>query len=214
MSHRGFKRTFKRILGVPIWEIKKRDTFNQQKIIDEIIAAKKKNPEQTEKQEVDKWEWEDLGGFGVNEGFHQQGYESYAYMNSPESDLVETYQYMRDVLESDGGLDFPHQICEGWFNFNKKFQANMPHTHGEVGLASVLFLKNAKGLTFYYPNPFSGIDNHNDAVGLDMSLEFYHVDAEVGDAVVFPSNLLHWVRPHNKEEDRITFACNIKINRF
>ena len=43
-------------------------------------------------------------------------------------------------------------------------------------------------------------------------LEQYHVDVEEGDIVVFPSNLLHWVRPHNKDKDRVTFAVNISIN--
>ena len=198
VSQIGFQ-NYKKIFGIPIWEIKKRDTFNKEKLINEILSVKENNESPPREYDNDP-----------NRGFHNQGYETPPGLGL--DSYKDTGEYVRDVLEGENGLNFPHQIVAGWGNINKKYQANMPHTHGGVGLAAVLFLNNSKGLTLYYPSPLSGINNISDAVGMWNDLEQYHVDVEEGDIVVFPSNLLHWVRPHNKDKDRVTFAVNISIN--
>ena len=197
VTEKVYSKNYKRILGIPIWELKKIDSFDKEKLINEILAVKKDNP--APQKEYNNH---------VNLGFHQQGYETPLDIDS--TNYKEIVSYMIEVMEGEDGLDFPHELVQGWGNINKRYQANMPHTHGGVGLAAVLFLNNSKGLTLYYPSPCSGL-NMSSITGLFNELEQYHVDVDEGDIVVFPSNLLHWVRPHNKDEHRVTFAVNIRI---
>ena len=64
VSQIGFQ-NYKKIFGIPIWEIKKRDTFNKEKLINEILSVKENNESPPREYDNDP-----------NRGFHNQGYET------------------------------------------------------------------------------------------------------------------------------------------
>ena len=168
------------IFGTPIWKLKS-NSFDEKKITEEIYKAREFDPEGVEKS---------------NCGGYHSGYD----FSTP---LVD--EYIRDILEGEGGLDFPHTVVERWFNINTKGDSNRPHRHGFIGLSGVLFITDAPGLVLHEPSMIS-------ADGLPYTEEIHKIDGKSGEIVVFPSTILHWVEPSESDAPRITYAFNIEVN--
>ena len=76
-----------------------------------------------------------------------------------------------------------------WANFAYKGNENPPHTHAG-DLSGVIYHKNHK-----HPTHFSDYDTK--------------YKGNNGTMILFPSNVKHYVKLQNSEEERITFAFNI-----
>ena len=84
----------------------------------------------------------------------------------------------------------------------------MPHTHPNSDFALVLYVTDSDGLlTFMNPHPMRLLDN-----------EFYGgsgshggINAKKGDILMFPSDLVHYVKPNPREEDRVSISMNLQL---
>ena len=168
------------IFGTPLWKLES-NSFDEKKITEEIYKAREFDPEGVEKS---------------NCGGYHSGYD----FSTP---LVD--EYIRDRLEGEGGLDFPHRMNNKWININTKGDFNKPHSHGFIGLSGVLFITDAPGLVLQNPSMIA-------ADGLPYTLEIHKIDGKSGEIVVFPSTILHWVEPNESDAPRITYAFNIEVN--
>jgi len=94
------------------------------------------------------------------------------------------------------------KIIEWWYNINGKGHWNLPHTHPGVDLALVLYLTETDNL-LYLINPFSyrKIDG---TTAVSPS-------TKKGDILIFPGDLLHGVRPNEREEDRVSISMNLQL---
>ena len=115
--------------------------------------------------------------------FHPQGIE-----------LVQKVVYK--AIEQD------FNVTSWWFNINGKGGWNMPHSHAGRGidLALILYLTETDDLlTLVNSNP-----TLNDPMG-------YSPHIKKGDILIFPSDLVHFVMPNQREEDRVSISMNLRL---
>jgi len=122
------------------------------------------------------------------EEFHPQGIE---YINKIVDDIAKEY-----------GKEA--RVYQWWYNICGKGDWNEPHTHKESQLVAILFLTDrADNLTLVNPNSH----RFNEAT-------HGRLDVKKGGLIIFPSDILHYVKPNDMEEDRITISMNININPY
>ena len=86
-----------------------------------------------------------------------------------------------------------------WYNKYSRGDWQEAHTHTGSLLSAVWFLKNTpQNLTFYTPSYIDVFDN-----------SYHTVEANEGDIVLFPSDTIHYVKPVDSDEERVTVAFNI-----
>ena len=173
------------IFGTPLWKMDSY-SFDEKKITEEIFSIQRSDPD----------------GIKVS---NSGGYHSRVDISTPITD-----EYIRGILEGEGGLNFPHEITSHWFNINNKGNSNNPHRHGFMGLSGVLFITSAPGLILSSDDLFSSSLRDND--GKNFTQGTVKIDGEPGMIVVFPSSILHWVEQSESDTPRITFAFNIRVN--
>ena len=94
------------------------------------------------------------------------------------------------------------KIIEWWYNINGKDHWNMPHTHPRVDLAIVLYLTETDDL-LHFINPFSYRKIDNTSISSPKTKK--------GDILIFPGDLLHFVKPNKKDTDRISISMNLQL---
>ena len=127
------------------------------------------------------------------------------------NDFNQIPPHIRDHIQS-VFKGFPtFQFTTWWVNINNKGNYNVPHTHGgDSDLAVVWYLTdNQSSLVFH--NPFS-CARHN----LNLAIPETHqgdiiMNANAGDFVIFPADVLHSVEQHKLDTPRISLSLNIKF---
>jgi len=98
---------------------------------------------------------------------------------------------------------FKFKVDGWWYNINGKGDWNTPHSHPACDLALVLYLTDSNGL-LQLMSPFSQRKLRSSShVG---------INANKGDIIMFPSDINHYVKPNNKEEDRISISMNLLLS--
>ena len=97
--------------------------------------------------------------------------------------------------------NFDLKIESWWYNINSQSHWNTPHTPPGSDLALVLYLTATDGLlTLFNPHAQRVISTHNTSI-----------NAQKGDIVLFPADLVHYVMPNPREEDRISISMNLQL---
>ena len=104
-----------------------------------------------------------------------------------------------DKLGEDNNTETSHTILTWWYNINPTGAWNAPHTHPECDLALVWYLTPSDGLLTLV-NPRSFIHTAD-----------AKIKANKGDIVMFPSDILHYVIPNPRKEDRISISMNLQL---
>ena len=93
------------------------------------------------------------------------------------------------------------EIIDWWYNINSEGHWNIPHTHPNSDLALVIYLTDSDGLlNFLNPHPQRKI-----------SLQNVTINAKEGDIVIFPADVMHYVMPNLRKEDRISISMNLQL---
>ena len=101
----------------------------------------------------------------------------------------------------DKAIERDFEIIGWWYNINGQGHCNTPHTHPSSDFALVLYLTDSDGLlTFLNPHAQRTISQQNSSI-----------NAKKGDIVIFPSDLVHYVMPNQREEDRISISMNLQL---
>ena len=96
---------------------------------------------------------------------------------------------------------FKFKVESWWYNINSTGAWNAPHTHPASDFALVLYLTDSDSLlTFLNPHAQRTISQQNSSI-----------NAKKGDIVIFPSDLVHYVMPNQREEDRISISMNLQL---
>jgi hypothetical protein len=213
--------TLSLMFPVKFWKFKLNDDeTNRLKIINETYALNQINPRGI--QQSNSGGWHSPNNFFRNPVFNK--------LNSKIIDIIESeilpqeYSLLDSVYKDDGDRSsrIPQSyiqnqrvvtratISDGWVNINKRGHLNVEHTHTNFFLSCVFYLKVPSGeypgyLTFKDPIP---VRKHQGPLyGKKVDCV---VVPEDGMLVVFPSWVGHAVTPHNQNEDRLSYSCNIK----
>ena len=102
-------------------------------------------------------------------------------------------------------IPIPLEFEDVWTNITSNADYNRVHNHIEVDLVFVLYLTKGT-LWIQNPNQRLKLDRVYKDIGSSISLDF-----NIGDMIVFPSDIHHWVEPFDGDYDRITIAGNMWI---
>ena len=108
-----------------------------------------------------------------------------------------------EYIENVVGDIFKFKVESWWYNINGQGHWNSPHTHPNSDLALVLYLTDSDGL-LNLMSPFSQRI-------IKRSGDHIKVNANKGDILMFPSDLVHYVMPNQREEDRISISMNLQL---
>ena len=126
---------------------------------------------------------------------NQGGYQSPPF--SWEDFHPEGKQYINKVIEE---LGIGKCEIRWWCNINPTGAWNLPHTHPGADFALVWYLTDSDGL-LHLINPYMrpGVSNKV-------------VKAKKGDIIIFPCDIMHFVLPNQRKEDRICISMNLRIS--
>ena len=114
--------------------------------------------------------------------FHPQGRE---YIDKVVGDIFEKFE-----------------VTHWWYNINPKGAWNTAHTHPGVDYALVLYVTDSDGvLTLMSPHHSRIQDGSHGGI-----------HAKKGDIIIFPFDLIHYVMPNPREEDRISISMNLQLS--
>ena len=110
------------------------------------------------------------------------------------------------IIENIKQIPISLEFEDVWVNITSSTDYNRVHNHKEVDLVFVLYLTKGT-LWIQNPNQRLKLDKVYKNIGSSISLDF-----NIGDMIVFPSDIHHWVEPFDGDYDRITIAGNLSIN--
>ena len=107
---------------------------------------------------------------------------------------------------------------EGWVNINGIHDYNVPHDHPGYTWSVVYYAKIPEKLPKSRSGSIEFLDPRTSvaafAPDLAKSTEYFSpkktLSSKNGMLLIFPSYLRHWVYPNDIDEDRVTFAFNVK----
>ena len=97
---------------------------------------------------------------------------------------------------------FKFKVESWWYNINGKGHWNTPHTHPNSDFALVLYLTDTDNLlTLVNPHAQRKMSKQNSSP-----------KTKKGDIIIFPSDLLHYVMPNQRDTDRISISMNLQLS--
>ena len=97
------------------------------------------------------------------------------------------------------------EVTNWWYNINPKGAYNIPHTHLGCDLALVWYITDSDGLlNFLNPHPQRIIEDNNDS-------QLIGINAKKGDILMFPADMWHFVKPNERDTDRISISMNLQL---
>jgi len=113
---------------------------------------------------------------------------------------------LNDVLQ-DSKLNV--SVRSAWVNINKTHNSNVSHFHANSALSGVIYLQtspNSGNIVFENPTASPAFPITETVKGF---FGVYFVSPQVGDVLVFPSYLRHYVESNLSDKDRISIAFNM-----
>lgn len=154
----------------------------------------------------------DSGRVVSNVGGWQSGYLNF---DTPElHGLAEAIKKMTLAVDANYKMNERYYLDGLWININNNCDFNAPHIHPKAALSGVFYVKTPKDcgdLVFINPNKhlehfdgeFVNAKNHTFTWASYTAKENY--------LYMFSPWLEHYVQPNRSNEDRISFAFNIRV---
>ena len=98
-----------------------------------------------------------------------------------------------------------------WGNISPKGGMNFTHIHPSGWMSGVYYIQLPKDndvITFEDPRPARMMDFQRSCLVKD---EYFDYQVKVGDLILFPSWLPHYVLPNTSDENRISISFNIEL---
>lgn len=108
--------------------------------------------------------------------------------------------------------DVPQMVIRSmWGNINPKGGFNFTHVHPSSWMSGVYYIQLPEGnneIVFEDPRPARMMDFQRSSLIKD---EYFSHYSKVGQLLLFPSWLPHFVSPNTSDENRITISFNIEL---
>lgn len=119
-------------------------------------------------------------------------------------------------LVNDSFLETRHRTgIQAWININGQGAMNSPHTHSGCHWSGVYYVKvpdtdpASRSGQIEFLDPRGGIAGANALPGAECFSDRHSLIPREGMLLVFPPYLVHWVRPNESGEERMSIAFNI-----
>ena len=101
------------------------------------------------------------------------------------------------------------EVTNWWYNINPKGAYNIPHTHSGCDLALVWYVTDSDGLlNLLNPHPQRIIESRTD----NNDEQLIGINAKKGDILIFPADIWHFVKPNERDTDRISISMNLQLS--
>ena len=110
-------------------------------------------------------------------------------------------EYIENIVNNIISSKTSVSITGWWYNINPQGAWNVPHSHGGADYALVWYLTDSDGL-LQLMNPHTSRKNNQDV----------SFNAKKGDILIFPGDIIHYVMPNTKEEDRVCISMNLLLS--
>ena len=146
------------------------------------------------------------GAYRCKERWPSENRSNQGGYHSPALDWEEFHpqgiKYIEKILNDiHGKFKGTAEVKGWWYNINPKGAWNKPHIHPHSDLALVWYITDSDGL-LHLMNPFLQRRNSNNV----------NVTAKKGDIIIFPSDIIHYVKPNKREEDRVSISMNLQLS--
>lgn len=106
-----------------------------------------------------------------------------------------------------------------WMNINPKASFNRPHIHADSTFSGVYYVKcndKSGNLCFKHPSMAHQFIIKEETVDqyTDDLASHWTIYPKAGTLVIFPAWLEHYVEPNTSDEDRISIAFNVAIDKI
>jgi uncharacterized protein (TIGR02466 family) len=126
--------------------------------------------------------------------------------------LLEKSSFIAQSIISDISTSKPEFVIRSmWGNINPKGGYNFTHVHPTGWLSAVYYValpEGCPGITFEDPRPAKMMDFQNSCLVDDL---YFNHEPQVGQLVLFPSWLPHFVNPNPTDENRISISFNVEL---
>ena len=169
------------IISTPVWHIKDVPSSLLDELYDAAYQIKKSSLEQDDKS--------NQGGFQSMqyawEDFYPQGKE---YITSVVDNIFKNYE-----------------MKGWWYNINPKGSWNTAHAHPGSDFVLILYLTDSDGLLHLLsPTSHRVYIEH-------VNHSWERPNIKKGEMIIFPGDIIHYVKPNQKDTDRICISMNIRI---
>jgi hypothetical protein len=145
-----------------------------------------------------------LGAYRFKESHPSENKSNEGGYQTPDFNWEDFHPQGIEYIDKVVGDKFKFKVGSWWYNINGQGHWNQPHTHPDCDMALVLYVTDSNGLLHLLsPFPQRRFERSGDHVNV--------VDAKKGDIVIFPSDLVHYVMPNQREEDRISISMNLQL---
>jgi len=96
-------------------------------------------------------------------------------------------------------------ITDAWWNYYHPGKSTEPHTHLQTDFSGIYIVKlEEKNTTRFY--------RHGNSGTFSLFEQYYDTShITEGNVIIFPSSLLHWVLPTQKERCSFSFSVRLKV---
>ena len=126
--------------------------------------------------------------------------------------LLEKATSIAQSIIADISQERPQMVIRSmWGNINPKGGMNFTHIHPSGWMSGVYYIQLPKDndtIVFEDPRPARMMDFQRSFLSKD---EYFDCSVEVGDLLLFPSWLPHFVTPNTSNENRISISFNIEL---
>jgi len=149
------------------------------------------------------------GAYRFKEKFKSENKSNKGGYQSPPFDWDKFHpqgiEYIESKVKEIIGDDYKLGVDSWWYNINGKGNWNLPHSHPGCDFALVWYLTDSDGL-LQIMNPHLNVKLTKP---LSNSVT---IDAKVGDILMFPAEIVHYVLPNERETDRVSISVNLQLS--
>ena len=126
-------------------------------------------------------------------------------------DYIELFKPSLDIFANEFNSYIDYTMYNPWLNLYKRRDFQEVHDHRENDFACVFIINEGKGFGKFYFKDRNYIFQSSKIEKMVNYSDNYTPELKTGDFIVFPSQMLHGVTPHNSDTVRKTLSFNIDI---
>ena len=135
------------------------------------------------------------------------------YHSTSNNNWVQDFPYLKhlqNIFQDLPSFDFDNW----WINIQQQGDYNLSHSHPGVDLSGIWFITPNNGTTvFENAQQHTRFCLNQKYDHKDIFANSFALDADAGDIILFPSDLMHHVKSHKLQSTRISVSFNIALRR-